>query len=72
MAEFNYQITEKIAVLSQNGNLTKELNKVSFNGAEPKFDIRAWKRADGEEKMFKGVTLTDDELQALKTALETL
>lgn len=72
MSEFVYEITEKIAVLSQSGNLSKELNKVSYNGAEPKFDIRTWKRVDGQEKMLKGVTLTLEEVETLKSALETI
>ena len=49
---------------------TKELNLVSWNGREPKYDIREW---DPEhEKMGKGVTLTEEELVALKMLLEEL
>ena len=29
---FNYEIVEKVAVLSQSGDTTKELNRVSYNG----------------------------------------
>ncbi len=32
MADFKYEITERIAVLSESGKWTKELNKVSWNG----------------------------------------
>jgi len=66
---FNYEIVEKIAVLSQYGTTSKELNKVSYNGTQPKYDIRNWTREGGTEKMSKGVTLTDSELKALKEAL---
>ena len=30
---FNYEIVEKVAVLSQSGDTTKELNRVSYNGS---------------------------------------
>ncbi len=46
---------------------TKELNKVSWNGAEPKYDIRDW--SPDHEKMGKGITLTDDEAEILKGLL---
>ena len=42
---------------------------ISWNGAAPKYDIRDW--APDHEKMGKGVTLTEDELSALKEALLT-
>ena len=66
---FKYEITERIAVLSQSGDTSKELNKVSYNGQPAKYDIRSWRRTDGEEKLLKGLTLTDEEARALKEAL---
>lgn len=67
--EFNYEVTEEIAVLSTSAKgWTKEINKVSYNGANPKFDIRDW--APEREKMGKGVTLNEDEAKALMEALE--
>ncbi len=69
---FNYEIVERIAVLSRNGDTSKELNRVSYNGAAPKYDIRSWKRADGEEKLLKGLTLSDEEMAALKQAVAAL
>lgn len=69
---FNYEIVERIAVLSQSGDTSKELNKVSYNGASPKYDIRSWKRTDGEEKLLKGLTLNEEDMEALKEALATL
>lgn len=66
MAEdFRYDIVEKIGVLSENAKgWRKELNLISWNGAAPKYDIREW--APEHEKMGKGVTLTKEELEALK------
>lgn len=46
---FNYEIVEKVAVLSQSGDTTKELNRVSYNGSPAKYDLRSWRRMDGEE-----------------------
>lgn len=66
---FNYEIVEHIATLSQSGDTTKELNKVSYNGSPAKYDLRSWKRTDGEEKLLKGLTLTDEEATVLKEAL---
>ena len=66
--EFTFEIIEQIAVLAEErSGWTKELNKVSFNGGEPKFDIRTW---DPEHtKMGKGVTLSAEEAAYLKKAL---
>ena len=68
---FNYEILERIAVLSQNGDTSKELNLISYNGSPAKYDLRTWKRADGEEKLFKGLTLTAEEALTLKEALNS-
>ena len=43
MAEFTFKIEEHLLTLSENEKgWTKEINRVSFNGAPAKFDIRAW------------------------------
>ncbi|MCC9273137.1 MAG: YdbC family protein [Enterococcus aquimarinus] len=66
--EFSYEIVEEIGVLSQNSRgWQKELNLVSWNGNPPKFDLRDW--APDHEKMGKGVTLSNDEFEALKKLL---
>lgn len=46
-----------------NGTWFLELNLISWNGAEPKFDIRKWKY-EGDERITSGqaITLTHDEL----------
>ena len=66
---FDYRIVEHIATLSTSGDTTKELNRVSYNGAPPKWDLRTWRRTDGEEKLLKGLTMTDTEIKALKAAI---
>lgn len=72
MPEFNYEIVEKIAVLSSFGNTTKELNKVSYGGSKPKYDLRSWRREDGKETLLKGITLNDEEMAILKDAINKL
>lgn len=69
MAEFKYEITEKIAVLSEKGDWTKELNLVNWNGRPAKYDIREWNHEEG--KVGKGVTLSDEEAKALVEALNS-
>ena len=68
MAEFTYEITERIAVLSQSPNgWERQLNMVSWNGREPKYDIRDW--APDNTKKGKGISMTHDELAILKGIL---
>ena len=63
------EIVESIAVLSENEKgYTKEINLVSWNGAEPKFDIRNWH--PGRARSGKGITLTKDEIINLMDAME--
>jgi len=68
MAEIKYEITEKIAVLSQtSGGWTKELNLVSWNDKPAKYDLRDW--SPEHAKMGKGITLSEEEMQELKKVL---
>lgn len=66
--EFKYEIINGIGVLSDNNSWKKELNRISWNGNEPKYDIRDW--SDNHEKMGKGITLTEDELRKLKEIID--
>lgn len=71
MTDFQYEILEEIAVLSENPKgWRKEFNLVSWNGRPAKFDIRDW--APNHEKMGKGVTLSNEEFEALKSALKEM
>ena len=68
MADVKFEIVEELGVLSESSKgWTKELNLVSWNGAEPKYDIRDW--APDKEKMGKGVTLTKEEAEKLSELL---
>lgn len=71
MPDIKYEIVKNIGMLSKSGSgWTKELNLVSWNDREPKYDLRDWS-AD-HEKMGKGVTLSKEELLALKELLNTM
>jgi len=66
--DIKYEIVEEIGVLSENAKgWRKEVNKISWNGAAPKYDIRDW--APEREKMGKGVTLSEEEMAELKKLL---
>jgi hypothetical protein len=64
MPDITFEITESLGILSESvRGWTKELNLVSWNGRDPKYDIREW---DPEhQKMGKGVTLNEDEMQEI-------
>lgn len=68
MAEIKFEIQENVGVLSEGSKgWTKELNLISWNNREPKYDIREW---DPEHvKMGKGVTLSKEELKKLRDML---
>ncbi len=66
--DIKFEITKHIGVLSEGSKgWTKELNKVSWNDREEKYDIREW--SPDHEKMGKGVTLSDEEVKKLKELL---
>lgn len=68
MDELNYEILEEIGVLSESPKgWRKELNLISWYGSTPKYDIRDW--SPNHEKMGKGVTLTVEEVEVLKSLL---
>jgi hypothetical protein len=68
MSEIKYEIIKKIGVLSKSASgWEKQLNLVSWNDRDAKYDIREW--APDGEKMGKGVTLSKEELTALKELL---
>ena len=71
MADFKYDIVENLGVLSENPKgSTKELNLISWNGAKPKYDLRDWAPEHG--KMGKGITLSNEEFEALKEIINGL
>ena len=71
MAEIKYDIIQKIAVLAQRPRgWERQLNLISWNDGEPKYDIRDWS-PDGS-RMGKGISLTAEELKSLRDILNDL
>lgn len=68
MPEIKFDIVEHLGVVSENDKgWKKELNLVSWNDREPKYDLRDW--SENHERMNKGVTLTKEEITMLKDIL---
>ena len=67
--DFSYEIEKNVGVISEGkGGWQLELNLVSWGGRPAKYDIRSW--SPDHQKMGKGVTLTKDDVIALKNLLE--
>ena len=71
MASINFNIEKEYGVIAEsNKGWTKELNLVSWNNREPKYDLRDW--SPEHEKMGKGITLTEEELIQLRNLLNAM
>lgn len=71
MAEIKFEIEKELGNISESSKgWTKELNLISWNGKESKYDLRDW--APGHEKMGKGVTLSVEELKNLRDMLNQM
>ncbi len=71
MADINFEIKHHIGVLSESAKgWRKELNLISWNGRDPKYDIRDW--APEHEKMGKGTTLSNEEVENLYALLKNI
>ena len=64
MGDIKFEIKEGLGVISEDKNgWKKELNLISWNGRDAKYDIRSWGRE--REKMGKGIVLTNEEANEL-------
>lgn len=71
MTEIKYEILNKFGELSKSASgWAKEVNLISWNDREAKYDIRDW--SGDHEKMGKGVTLSKAELLALRALLNSM
>ncbi|ELC8441088.1 YdbC family protein [Clostridium perfringens] len=71
MAEIKYEIEKELGVISESKKgWNKELNLISWNGREAKYDIRDW--SEDHSKMGKGITLSLDEIKVLKNLLNSI
>lgn len=68
MTEIKYEIIENIGILSESAKGWKvELNLISWNDREPKYDLRNW--SENHERMGKGIALSKEEVIELKKIL---
>ena len=68
-SEIKYEIINELGVIpAEKGYMRLELNRISWNGNEPKYDLRRW--IPNREKMGKGVTMSEKELIALYELLK--
>lgn len=71
MADIKFEIEKELGSISESPKgWTKELNLISWNGKDAKYDLRDW--APEHEKMGKGVTLSIEELKKLKELLNSM
>lgn len=69
--DFTFSIEKQIGVISQGkGGWQVELNLVSWSGREAKYDIRSW--SPDHQKMGKGITMTQAELQTLAQIINSM
>jgi hypothetical protein len=69
--DIKFEIKETTGVLSESAKgWKKELNLISWNDKDAKYDIRDWDET--HVKMGKGVTLSVEELKKLKNILSDI
>ena len=69
---YSVELVEHIATINTypDGVTTLELNRISFNGGVPRYDLRIW---DIEKnKMKKGINLSEYEVRKLKDVLNSI
>ena len=60
-------------IMERSGGYSLELRYISWNGKDPRYDIRPWKVNDeGEEVCGKGITLSGEELEKLGEIIAAL
>lgn len=68
-SEIKYEIINELGVIpAEKGSMRLELNRISWSGNEPKYDLRRW--SPNRDKMGKGVTMSEKELIALYELLK--
>lgn len=71
--EPKYEVLEKYGVVGKRtGDWQLELRYISWNGNEPKYDLRPWKETDEGEMCSKGITLSGEEMESLLNILKEM
>ena len=70
-SDFSFEILETLGTISTSkAGWNTDLKLVSWGGRPAKYDIRSW--SPDEKKMGKGITLSREELVALKNLLTSI
>ena len=64
-----HQIEKTIAEIGSTGSTAKRLTLTSWNGNPAKLDLRIWRTDEEPPKPGRGLTMTEEEAQALADAL---
>lgn len=68
--EIKYKVLEEVATVSEDNGWELKIRYMSWNGNDPKYDIRKWKEnEDGSERCGKGIGLSGEEMEALTDTL---
>lgn len=72
MPELKFDVVKELGVISENpkNGWTRELNLVSWNDREPKYELRDWS-AD-KTHMNKGFAMTAEEAKTLRDILNKI
>lgn len=63
-AKLSMEVRESLGIISEaESGWTKEVNLISWNGDEPRYDIRAW--SPDRSRMGRGITLSVEEMRRL-------
>lgn len=72
--QFEFEIKEHLGTLTADtkAKVSKQLNLVSWNGGKESYELRSWKQTESGTQPLKGITLSLDELRALRKCLNGL
>lgn len=71
--EPTYEVLEECGTVSTNSRGWElKLRYISWNGNEPKYDLRSWKEDENGEKCSKGITMTGEEMESLLKILKKM
>ena len=68
--DFQYEVDPEFDhIIEETGNQSINLRKISWNGRPFKLDLRKYAYNNGEERMLKGISLSDDGANNLTNVL---
>lgn len=68
--EFKYDVLAEIGTVEEGSRQDTIVKIISWNGGDPKLDIRKWNKED--EKMGKGISISLENVQKLRDLLDQI